>query len=49
MQLIKEKWSQAAVAVIEKSKVDSANLEEYFLNEMKILMNANNMRNHKRH
>ena len=35
--------------MIEKSKANSASLEEYFQNEMKILMNAHNLQNHKRH
>ena len=35
--------------MIEKSKAHSASLDEYFQNEMKILMNAHNLKNHKRH
>ena len=29
-QLVKEKWTSEAVNLLEKSKADSANLEEYF-------------------
>ena len=47
--LVKEKWTKEAVNLIEKSKSDSASLEEYFQNEMKILMNAHNLKKHKRH
>ena len=37
------------MTLIEKSKANSASLDEYFQNEMKILMNAHNLQNHKRH
>ena len=47
--LVKERWTKQAVNLIEKSKANSATLEEYFQNEMKILMNAHNLQNHKRH
>ena len=48
-QLVKERWTKQAVNLIEKSKANSASLEEYFQNEMKILMNAHNLQNHKKH
>ena len=41
--LVKERWTKQAVNLIEKSKANSATLEEYFQNEMKILMNAHNL------
>ena len=48
-QLVKERWTTEAVTLIEKSKADSSGLEEYFQNEMKILLHAHNLKSHHRH
>ena len=47
--LTKEGWTREAVTFLEKSKDDSESLDEYFQNEMKILMHDHTLQNHKRH
>ena len=47
--LIREQWIREAVNLTEKSKVDSETLDEYFQNEMKILLHDNTLQNRNRH
>ena len=37
------------MTLLEESKANSASLEEYFSNEMKVLLHANSLRGHHRH
>ena len=47
--LITEGWTREAVTFMEKSKEDSETIDEYFQNEMKILMHNHALPNSKRH
>ena len=47
--LIREQWIEEAVTLTEKSKLDSETLDEYFQNEMKILLHDNTLKNRNRH
>ena len=47
--LIREQWIREAVTLTEKSKLDSETLDEYFQNEMKILLHDNTLKNRNRH
>jgi len=47
--MIKENWTEQAIQLTENSKEESQSMEEFFRNEMKILIYDKNLPNHRRH
>jgi hypothetical protein len=47
--LLQESWVEEAVNLVETSKLAARDVEEFFLNELSVLIYDKSLSNHKRH
>lgn len=47
--MVREDWTTEAMHLVEKAKVDSKSIQDFFMYEMKVLIYNSNLPTHKRH